>query len=71
METCFIRPRINIGGGPRPLRPGPKINIGGRPRIGSSPVPAASTTQAAPTEASEAPATDAEAPAETQDVSYT
>jgi hypothetical protein len=45
-----FRSRINIGGGPRPLRPGPKINIGNRPRPGAA-VTSAATTQAAPTEA--------------------
>lgn len=44
-----FRGRINIGGGPRPLRPGPKINIGGRPRPSATPASAA-TTQAAPSE---------------------
>jgi hypothetical protein len=48
-HTEHFRGRINIGGGPRPLRPGPKINIGGRPRPGAAPASAA-TTQAAPTE---------------------
>jgi hypothetical protein len=61
LQTCYwlvyyktqyvkhFRVRLNIGGGPRPLRPGPKINIGGRPRPGVPPSSVA-TTQAAPTE---------------------
>ncbi|XP_075213014.1 uncharacterized protein LOC142319523 isoform X3 [Lycorma delicatula] len=41
------RPKLNIAGGARPLRPGPKINIGGRARIGgpSTQAPVTATEQ--------------------------
>lgn len=32
-----FRPRLNIGGGARPLRPGPRINISPRGRLGLTP----------------------------------
>jgi len=52
--TARSRVRLNVNGGPRPLRPGPRINIGGRGRLGVQ-TPAPVEVQETPVEASPQP----------------